>query len=122
MNYIESDIEQGIDRKNLFNFENIPNPSDFQEKNPKHYVDNKLNGPGIITDSANDDFIDKFLDTVRFVRVDCLPAVREHLTPKLYVDQSFGEPKLVRNNENNDFNKIFQNNMTVNSKFWTNRS
>ena len=35
INCIESDIEEDIDRKKFFNFENIPNPIDFQETSPR---------------------------------------------------------------------------------------
>ena len=51
-------------------------------------------------DTANVDYDDKNLDNVRFVKVNCLPAVREHKIPKLYVEifpsESVDESSLLR--------------------------
>ena len=55
----------------------------------KLYVDNKFNDHSLITNNAHVDFNDKNIDNVRFVKVNGMPAVREHLTPKYYVDQTF---------------------------------
>ena len=54
----------------------------------KSYVDNKFNDPSIIKNNTHVDFNDKNLDNVRFVKINSIPAVREHLTPKNYVDQT----------------------------------
>ena len=54
----------------------------------KIYVDNKFNDPSIIRNNAHVDFNDKNLDNVRFVKVNSLPEVREHLTPKHYVENA----------------------------------
>ena len=48
----------------------------------KLYVDNKFNDPGFIKNTAHVDFNDRNLDNVRFVEINSMPAVREHLTPK----------------------------------------
>ena len=53
----------------------------------KNYVDKKFNDPFILKNNGHVDFNDKNLDNVRFVKVNSMPAVREHLTPKYYVDQ-----------------------------------
>ena len=42
----------------------------------------------LLQNNAHVDFNDKNLDSVRFVKVNSLPAVREHLTPKFYVDEA----------------------------------
>ena len=52
-----------------------------------HTLIRNLNGPSIIKNTAHVDFNDQNLDDVRFVKVNSMPAVREHLTPKFYVDQ-----------------------------------
>ena len=65
-----------------------------------------INDPSIKKDS-HVDFNVKNLDTVRFVEVNSLPAVREHLIPKYYVDDGINEISLFRNNQGNDF-KIFK--------------
>ena len=54
----------------------------------KNYVRNKFNDPSIIKNNAHVDFIDKNFNNVRFVKVNSMPAVREHFTPKYYVDQA----------------------------------
>ena len=48
------------------------------------YVDSRINDPSIIRNNAHVDFNDKHFDIVRFVKVNSMPAVREHLTPKFY--------------------------------------
>ena len=54
----------------------------------KNYVNKKFNDPSLEKNTAHVDFKDKNLDNVRFVRVNSMPAVREHLTQKYYVDQA----------------------------------
>ena len=63
-------------------------PKTIIEIHTKNYVNNKLNDPSIIRKTAHVDFNNKNLDNVRFVKVNSLPAVREHLTPKFYVDEA----------------------------------
>ena len=53
----------------------------------KNYVDIRLNDPSLIRNNAHVDFNDKNLDIVRFVKVNSMPAVREHLPPKYSIDQ-----------------------------------
>ena len=99
-NYIESNIEEDLDMKNQFKIKNIPCPQENSDAVCKSYVDSELNDPSLIRKSAHVDFNDKNLDNVRFVKVNSLPAVREHLTPKLYVDEaishSVDESSLIR--------------------------
>ena len=87
------------------------------------YGDNGLNDPSIKRNTAHVDFNDKNLDNVRFVKVNKLPAVREHLTPNFYVDQvishSVDQPLLVKNGQNNDFsnhNLTKINSITLNTQ------
>ena len=54
----------------------------------KNYVDYKFDDPSIMKDTTHVDFNDKDLDNVRFVKVNSMPAVREHLTPKNYLAQA----------------------------------
>ena len=54
----------------------------------KSYVDGRLNDPSIIRNNTHVYFNEKLLDNVRFVKVNSMPAVREHLTPKYYVDKA----------------------------------
>ena len=61
-------------------------PETIIELPTKSYVDRGLNDPSTNRNNAHVDFNDKNLDNVRFVKVNSMPAVREHLTPKCYVD------------------------------------
>ena len=54
----------------------------------KNYVEYKFNEPSRIKNTAHDDFNEKNLDNVRFVKVNSMPIVREHLTSKYYVDEA----------------------------------
>ena len=51
-------------------------------------VNKKFNDPSIIKNTAHVDFNAKNLDNVRFVKVNRMPAVGEHLTAKYYVDNA----------------------------------
>ena len=64
-------------------------PKTIMELPTKSYVDRKLNDPSITKSTAHVEFNDKNLNNVRFVKVNSIPAVREHLTPKIHVDQAF---------------------------------
>ena len=55
----------------------------------KFYVDNKYKNPSITKNTAHVNFLDKNLDNVSFVKLNSMPAVREHLTAKYYVDNDF---------------------------------
>ena len=54
----------------------------------KSYVDNEIKDPSIIKNTAHVDFNVKNHDNVRFVKVNSLPAVGEHLTAEYYVDNA----------------------------------
>ena len=55
----------------------------------KFYVDNKYKNASITKNTAHVNFLDKNLDNVSFVKLNSMPAVREHLTAKYYVDNAF---------------------------------
>ena len=90
-NYIEANIEEDIDLKNQYRIKNIPEPISVREAASKNYVNNKFNGPSIIKNTAHVDFNDKNLENVRFVKVNSMPAVGEHLTAKYYVDNAISK-------------------------------
>ena len=66
----------------------VTSPRKTLEIPTKNYVTNKFNDPSIIRNTAHVDLNDKNLDKVRFVKVNGMPAVREHLTPTYYVDNA----------------------------------
>ena len=90
-NYIESNIEEDIDLKNQLRIKNLPDPISIGEPVSKQYLDNKFNDPSIIKNTSHVDFNDKNLDNVRFVKVNSMPAVGEHLTAKYYVDKAISD-------------------------------
>ena len=55
----------------------------------KSIGDNKINDPSIIKNNAHVEFNDGSSDNVRFVKVNRMPAVGEHLTAKYIVDNAF---------------------------------
>ena len=85
-NFIESNIDEDIDLKNQFRIKNSPDPIGIRKSASKNYVDRRLNDPSIIRNKTHVDFDDKNLDNVRLVKINSVPAVREHLAPQYYVD------------------------------------
>ena len=99
-NYIVANIKEDIDLKNQNRFKILPDPVSIREAASKKYVDFKFIDSSIIKNTAHVDFNDKNLDNVRFVKVNSMVAVGEHLTAKCYVDNSIAnaidEPSLLR--------------------------
>ena len=118
-NYIESNLEEDIDLKNQYRIKNLPDPISIREPASKNYVDNLFNPPSIIKNTAHVDFNDKNLDNVRFVKVNSMPAVGEHLTAKYYVDNaisnSVNESSLLRLDANEKLELDKQDSIILNS-------
>ena len=68
-NYLESNIEEDIDKKNQFKFKKLADPISIREAASDFYVDNKFNDPSIIQNSAHVDFNHENLDNVRFYKI-----------------------------------------------------
>ena len=66
----------------------VTSPRTTLEIPTKNFVDNKFNDYSINRKTAYVDFNDKNLDNVRFVKVNSMPVVREHLTSKYYIDNA----------------------------------
>ena len=98
--YIEANIAEDIDLKHQYRIKNLPDPISIREAASKNYVDNNFNDPSIIKNTAHVDFNHRNLDNVRFVKVNSMPAVGEHLTAKYYFDNAISnaidEPSLLR--------------------------
>ena len=90
-NYIESNIEEGIDLKNQFRIKNLPDPISNTEACSKKYVNNLFHNPTIIRNSAHIDLNDKNITNARFIQVNQLPQIDSHLTAKLYVDNAISD-------------------------------
>ena len=99
-NYIESDVEEDIDLKNQCRIKNLPDLISIGERVSKNYVDNKFNDPSIMRNNTHADFNDENVDNVRFINVNSMPAVGEHLAARYYVDyaisNSVDESSLLR--------------------------
>ena len=108
-NYIESNIEEGIDLKNQYRIKNLPDPISIREAASKNYVDSLFNDPSIVRNTAHIDLNDRNITNARYIQVNQWPQIDSHLTPKLCVDNAIDEESLVRNNQDNDFNN---NNLT----------
>ena len=118
-NYIESNIEEDIDLKGHYRIKNLPDPINIREAASKKYVDNLLNDPSLIKNSAHKDLNDRNITNTRFIQVNQLPQIDSHLTAKLYVDNSIDESSLVRTNKDNDFgnyNSTNINSITLNKQ------
>ena len=87
-NYVEANIEEDIDMKNYFKIKNLLCPEEHSDAVCKSHLNSGLKDPSIIRNTAHVDFNDKNIDKVKFVKVNSLPAVGEHLTAKYYVDNS----------------------------------
>ena len=57
----------------------------------KNYVDSKFNDPSIIKITDHVDFNDKYLDNVRWIKVNEMPAAPNDLVPKHYVNNSLSD-------------------------------
>ena len=95
-NYIEKSIEEIVDTKNQLIVKNLTEPDNSQKSAWKMYVDISFYDPCILKITTHVDFNDKDLNNVRFVEINNLNAVREHVTPKLYYDQSINKSVLGR--------------------------
>ena len=73
--------------KNNFRNKNLQNLSSIREAGSKNYVDKSFNDPSIIKNTSHVDFNYKNLDNVRFIKINSIPTLEEHLTPKIYIDQ-----------------------------------
>ena len=103
--YVENAITDGVDEKSLLRLDpdeefklgeqdsivlntTLTLPKTIIELPTKNYVNKKYIDPSVTKNTAHLDFNDKNLDINRFVKVNSMPAVREHITPKQYVDQA----------------------------------
>ena len=95
-NYIEANIEEGIDLKNQYRIKNLPDPISIREAASKNYVDNLFNDPSIVKNNAHIDLNDRNITDARFIQVNQLTQIHSHLTAKLYVDNLIDESSLLR--------------------------
>ena len=117
--YLESNIEGDIDLQKQYRIKNFPDPISNRDATSKLYVDNKFNDPSILKNTAHFDFNNKNHDNVRFVKINSLPYVQEHLTSKFYVDEaishSMDEPSLLRSDPDEELELDEQDSIIPNS-------
>ena len=84
-----------------------------------------MNDSSLIRNTAHVDSNDENLDNVRFVKVNSMPAVREHLTPKYSVDQAISynvyETTLLRLNPDEELDLYEQNCIVLTSTLTSSR-
>ena len=90
-NYIESNIEEDIDLKNLYRIKNLPNPISIRGACSKNYVDSLFNDSSINKNTAQIDLNDRNITNARFIQINQLPQIHSHLAAKLYVDKAISE-------------------------------
>ena len=97
--YNASIIEGNKNVKNCVKITNLAEPISIIEAASKFYVDNKFKDPSITKNSAPVDLTDKKLKNVRFVKVESMPVVGEHLTKNIIliklICSSVGESSLL---------------------------
>ena len=79
-NYIKSNIEEDIEKRNQFKIKNSRCPHKKSDAVSKSFVDRGLNDPSIIRNTSHVDFNENNLDNFRFVNANSMPEVGEHLT------------------------------------------
>ena len=108
--FYASNIEEVTDMKIQNRIKNLRDPINIREAVSKNYVDNSFNNPSTTKNTAHVEINDKNPDNVRFVKVNSISAVEEHLTDKYYFDQAMSnsedEPTLVRSSQDKDFEKF----------------
>ena len=90
-NYIESDVEEDINLRNLYRIKNLPDPINTQDACNKKYVDNLFNDQSIIQNSEHKNLNDRNITRARFIQVIQLPQIDSHLAAKLYVDNAISD-------------------------------
>ena len=68
-NYIEANIEVGIDLKNHYRIKNIPDPNCIRQAASKNYVGNSFNDPSIIKNNAHLDLKGRNITNARLIQV-----------------------------------------------------
>ena len=90
------DPDEKLERGHILLISTLTTPKTILEIPTKNYVDNKFNDPSIIKNTDQVDINDKSFNNVRWVKVNKMPAFREHLTPKIYVNYAISESSLLR--------------------------
>ena len=68
-NYIESNVEEDINLKNLNRFKNLPDPSKIQDAYIKNFANKFSNDPSLIKNNAHIDLNDRTITNARFDQV-----------------------------------------------------
>ena len=114
-NYEESNIEEDIDLRNHFKVNNLPCLNQRSDNVCKFYVDSGLNDPNILPNTAEVDFKDTNFNNVRYIKVNALPAIDQHLIPKHNVDNSIDESSLLRLDPDEKLHMDEQDSIILNS-------
>ena len=90
-NYIESNFEENINKKNKFKIKNLPCPEENSDAVCKSYVDSLFNDSSLLKNTEHIHLNDRNVTNARFIQVNQLPQIDSHLTAKLYVDNAISD-------------------------------
>ena len=81
-------MEEDVDMKYQCRIEKLPCPMEISDAVSKSHADRGLNHASMIRLTCQVEFNDKTLHIVLFNKVNCKPAVGNHITAKYYVDNA----------------------------------
>ena len=85
------DPDEKLKQDSIIPIFTLTSPKTIIEIPTKNFVVHKFSDPSMIKNTDHVDLNDKNLDNVRYVKVNNMTAVEEHLTPKIYVDNAISD-------------------------------
>ena len=82
------DPDEKIKQDSIVLNSTLTSPKTIIELPTKNYVDIEFNDPCLVKNTDHDDFNDKILDSVKWIKVNSFPTIPEYLTAKIYVDNA----------------------------------
>ena len=109
------DPDEKLKQGSIFLNSTLTSPKTILRIPTKNYVDKKFKDRSIIKNRDHVDFNDKDIDNVRWVKVNKMPAIAEHLPPKIYVDYAVSESSLLSLDADEKLNPDEQDSILLNS-------
>ena len=85
------DLDEKLTQDSIILNSTLTSPKTIIELPTKNYVDSKFNDPSIMKNTDHVDFDDKYLDNIRWIRVNELPVAPNDVVPKLYVNNALSD-------------------------------
>ena len=100
--YVDNAISDGVSESSLLRLDpdeklkqdtiilnsTLSAPKMIIELPTKNYVNKKFDDPSMIKNTDHVDFNDKYLDNIKWIKLNNMPEWKNDLTPKLYVDNA----------------------------------